>query len=93
MKDFREHLAGVAHVSEEHAPYCVGWVRQVYQAAGRPLHEPSSSVEAEHLGVQAVTLRSHESPLRRQIGPIVEQSIVRLKMRPIGENAKVHHSA
>lgn len=42
MKDSQEHLVKIAHIPAWNAPYCIGWVRQVYEHADRPLGRPMS---------------------------------------------------
>jgi len=42
MHTFHDYLISTAHVSAEHAPYYVGWVRQAYAIAGERLTVPLS---------------------------------------------------
>jgi hypothetical protein len=37
MNTVHNYLISTAHVSAEHAPYYVGWVRQAYEIAGEKL--------------------------------------------------------
>jgi hypothetical protein len=39
---FYAYLIPTAHVSAEHSPYYVGWVRQAYEIAGNKLTVPLS---------------------------------------------------
>ena len=42
MNTFHDYLISTAHVSAEHAPYYLGWVRQTYEITGEKLTVPLS---------------------------------------------------
>ena len=59
MNTFHDYLIFTAHVSAEHAPYYVGWVRQAYEIAGEKLIA-SLSRDAEQKTLQEPQGRCHD---------------------------------
>lgn len=64
MDPFHDCLISTAHLSAEHAPYYVGWVRQVYEITGENLTAPSSR-DAEQETLQQLQGRCQDWQLNQ----------------------------
>jgi hypothetical protein len=82
MDTSHDYLISTAHVSAEHAPYYIGWVRRAYEIAGEkftvPLSRDDEQETLQELRPKPRTLnRSNSSSTHSQLGGRVQRIVGR----------------